>query len=255
MLRPRIIPCLLLQQDGLVKTRRFRNPKYVGDPINAIRIFNEKEVDELIVLDIQASRNGDEPQYELIAELAGECFMPLCYGGGVRTPEQARRLFDLGVEKVAIQTAALDDLGILGRIAEQAGSQAVVASIDVKSDWLGRRRLHASARACFHQTPWQRHLGLAQDAGAGEILLTNVDRDGEMTGLDTALVGEAAALARVPLIAAGGAADLGDIGRALGAGAAAVAAGALFVYQGPHRAVLITYPTPAEIDLHLSVPS
>jgi len=252
MLRPRIIPSLLLKGDGLVKTRRFRDPKYVGDPINAIRIFNEKEVDELVVLDIEASRRGQEPPYDLIGQLAGECFMPLCYGGGVRTADQARRLFDLGVEKVAIQTAALDDIGLLGRVAEQAGSQAVVASIDVKTDWLGRRRLYASARGAFHDLPWQRYLQRVQDAGAGEILLTAVDRDGEMTGLDLALVREAVALSRVPLIASGGARGLDDIAAALRCGAAAVAAGALFVYHGPHRAVLITYPEPERIDRALS---
>src|SRR3954470_14951828 len=145
MLRHRVIPCLLLHEGGLVKTHKFSDPKYVGDPINAIRIFNEKEVDELLVLDIDASREHREPNYDQIRELAGECFMPLAYGGGITTVDQARRLFALGVEKVSIQTAALSDLRLVTEIAKPYGNQAVAVSIDVKKNLLGQYKLYSAS--------------------------------------------------------------------------------------------------------------
>lgn len=255
MLRQRVIPCLLLRRGGLVKTRKFKHPKYVGDPINAIRIFNEKEVDELVVLDIDASRDGSDPNYTLIEQFAAECFMPLCYGGGIRTIEQAQRLFALGVEKVSIQTAALRDLDLISRLAKQFGSQSVVASIDVKTDWLGRRRLFSAAASKFHSFSWQEYLARVERAGAGEIFLNSVDRDGEMAGMDLNLIRDIAQRVNVPIIAAGGVGSLADIASGLLSGASAVAAGAFFVYHGPHRAVLITYPSPDEIDVVLGTKS
>ncbi len=251
MLRSRVIPCLLLRHGGLVKTRKFAQPKYVGDPINAIRIFNEKEVDELVVLDIEASKEGREPDYALVEQFAAECFMPLCYGGGVSTLDQARRLFALGVEKVSVQTAALRSLDLINRMAVQFGSQSVVASIDIKIDWLGRRRLYSASAAKFHAVGWQDYLAQVERAGAGEIFLTAVDRDGEMTGMDLALIRDVTSLVRIPVIAAGGVGSLTDIVGGLDNGASAVAAGAFFVYHGPHRAVLITYPGQDEMDLVL----
>lgn len=253
MLRCRVIPCLLLKRGGLVKTRRFAQPKYVGDPVNAIRIFNQKEVDELIVLDIEASRSGCEPDYGLVEQFAAECFMPLCYGGGVCTVAQARQLFALGVEKISVQSAALRDPALISRLAEQFGSQSVVVSVDVKRDWLGRRRLYASATGKVQKQSWQEYLAGVEQAGAGEILLTSVDRDGEMCGLDLPLVREAVDSVSIPVIATGGVGNLGDIASGLRAGASAVAAGAFFVYHGPHRAVLITYPSSDEIDAVLEV--
>lgn len=253
MLRHRVIPCLLLRQGGLVKTRKFANPKYVGDPINAIRIFNEKEVDELIVLDIEASRQGREPDYALIEQFASECFMPLCYGGGVSNVEQARRLFSLGVEKVSVQTAALRDLDLLGRLASTFGSQSVVASIDVRSDWLGRRRLYSSTTGRADDRSWIDYLGRVEQTGAGEVLLNAVDRDGEMRGMDNDLIQEAARRVRIPLVAAGGVGSLDDIVGGLRHGASGIAAGSFFVYHGPHRAVLITYPGPDEMDRALGL--
>ena len=247
MLKHRVIPCLLLLDEGLVKTTRFSKPKYVGDPINAIRIFNDKEVDELMVLDIGASRSGKEPNYELIEQFAGECFMPLCYGGGIRTVEQARRLFALGVEKVCLQSAALDDLSIVTRIAEQFGSQSVLVSVDVKGGWLGRQSLYSSRSAKATNRPWLSFLKDAVAAGAGEVVLNSVDRDGTMQGMDLTLIREASAAIPVPLVAAGGAGSLEDIRAAVDAGASAVSAGALFVFHGPHRAVLITYPRYEEL--------
>jgi cyclase len=247
MAHPRVIPCLLLQDGGLVKTLRFDKPKYVGDPINAIRIFNDKEVDELMVLDIAASRRGGDPDFELIRQFASECFMPLCYGGGIRTLAQVERLFHIGVEKVCIQTAVLDDPGLIRQVAANFGSQAVVASVDLKRDWLGRVKTYGSAIGRTLGVSWQEVVDRAVAAGAGEILLNSVDRDGTMKGLDLALVREAANRLSVPLIAVGGVGSLDDIRAGIAAGADAIAAGAYFVFHGPHRAVLISYPDPAEL--------
>jgi cyclase len=252
MLKHRVIPCLLLQNGGLVKTRCFANPVYVGDPINAIRIFNEKEVDELIVLDIQASRRNAEPDFDLIAQFAGECFMPLCYGGGVRTLEHARRLFELGVEKICLQTAAIQDMGLVREIADRFGSQSVLFSLDIKRNWLGRFRPWVASKRRADQRTWQQLLKEAVQAGAGEVVLNAVDRDGMMRGVDEVLIREAASMVGVPVIAIGGVGSLDDIRRAVQAGASAVSAGAFFVFHGPHRAVLITYPRYDELELLLS---
>jgi len=248
MLRRRVIPCLLLKDGGLVKTRKFSNPMYVGDPINAIRIFNEKEVDELVVLDIEASKIRKEPDYALIEQYASECFMPLCYGGGVRTIDQARCLFSIGVEKICIQTGALGSISLIRSLAEQFGSQSVVVSIDIKNDWLGRQRMYASSMAKYHSSNWQEYLEQIECAGAGEIFLNAVDRDGEMNGMDLGLIRDVVCKVKIPVIVAGGVGSLSDISSAFKVGASAVAAGAFFVYHGTHRAVLITYPTHGEID-------
>jgi cyclase len=248
MLKHRVIPCLLLRNEGLVKTNRFRDPKYVGDPINAIRIFNDKEVDELMVIDINATKEGKEPQYHLIEQFAGECFMPLCYGGGVSTVEQAHRLFSLGVEKICLQTAALENPALIGEIAARFGSQSVLVSIDVKKNWLGKRQVYASARHKSLSIPLPELLKQMVDAGAGEIVLNSVDQDGVMNGMDLELIREVSALLSVPLIAVGGVGSLEDIRRGIEAGASAVAAGAFFVFHGPHKAVLITYPKYSQLE-------
>ena len=238
----RVIPCLLVHEDGLVKTTRFRSPSYIGDPLNAIRIFNEKEVDELIVLDIDASRLNKDPDYRRIEGLASECFMPLCYGGGIRSVSQAKTLFSLGVEKLSIQTSALSDLSVVRSIADHFGSQSVIVSVDVKRSLFGGLKLYNSTRKRALQEPWKTFLLRAIDAGAGEILLNAVDRDGTLSGMDLSLIQQAAAICRVPLIAMGGASSLRDLRAAVDAGANSIAAGAMFVYHGPRRAVLITYP-------------
>lgn len=252
MLKHRVIPALLLRDGGLVKTRRFKDAKYVGDPINAIRIFNDKEVDELMVLDIVASKRGQEPDYAMIELFAGECFMPLCYGGGVRSVEQAARIFDLGVEKICLQSAALDDMTLISRIAERFGSQSVVVSVDVKRNWLKRPALYESRSGKVHKLAWLDFAMQAVAAGAGEVLINSVDRDGEMQGMDLELIREASTALSVPLIALGGVGSLQDIKAAVNAGASAVAAGAFFVFHGPHRAVLITYPLYQELEILLS---
>lgn len=255
MLKHRVIPCLLLRRGGLVKTLKFANPKYIGDPINAIRIFNDKEVDELMVLDITASKEHREPDYRLIEEFAGECFMPLCYGGGIRTVEQAGRLFSLGVEKVCLQTAALEDATLITRTAERFGSQSVLISVDVKKNWRGKRQLYAAASGKALPRPWADFLQQALAAGAGEVVLNAVDHDGAMQGMDLDLIRQASAAAPAPLIAVGGVGSLTDIRAAIQAGASAVGVGAFFVFQGPHRAVLITYPRYAELEQLLSAQS
>jgi cyclase len=255
MLRPRIIPCLLIHNGGLVKTIQFGDPKYVGDPLNAVRIFNEKEVDELMVIDIDASRLGNAPNEAVIAQLAAECRMPLCYGGGVKTVEQFERLIALGVEKVAVSSAAVDDPGLIVRAVERVGSQSVVAVIDVKAIGLLRRQevvtLNATQRTGLEPIVFARKL---QDLGVGEIVLNSVDRDGKMHGFDFELVGRVRGAVSVPLTILGGAGSFDDIRELvqrypiIGA-----AAGSLFVFKGKYRAVLINYPGRGELDALASV--
>lgn len=247
MLTHRLIPCLLLSKGGLVKTTRFTRPKYVGDPINAVKIFNDKEVDELMVLDIDASKEGRGPDFGLVEEMAGECFMPLCYGGGIRSAEDAFALFKLGVEKVAIQSAALSDFSLIRKIADRAGEQSIVVSADVRRNWLGKRTLFSASGMPTKNLEWREFVKKAVAAGAGEVLINSVDRDGTMSGVDTDLIREASALTDVPTIAIGGVGSLADIRAATDAGASAVAAGAYFVFHGLHRAVLITYPNAFEL--------
>ncbi|MGS1016279.1 AglZ/HisF2 family acetamidino modification protein [Allosphingosinicella humi] len=250
MLSHRVIPCLLLSQSrgGLVKTLKFGKPKYVGDPINAVRIFNEKEVDELMVLDIDATKEGRGPDFAMIEQLAGECFMPLAYGGGIRSAEDARTLFSLGVEKVAIQSGALRHPDIIREIADWAGEQAVIVSIDVRRNWIGKPQLYNAAGVSTGAGDWRDAVRRAEALGAGEILLNAVHRDGTLSGVDVELIREASAIASIPMIAAGGIGSLEDMRTAIQAGASAVAAGAFFVFQGPHRAVLITYPGYEELQ-------
>ena len=248
MANRRIIPSLLVQGERLVKTERFRHPVYVGDPINAVRIFNEKEVDELVVLDIEVGKSGREPNYGLVERIAGECFMPLCYGGGVATLEQARRLFSSGVEKISINAAADRTPGLVSEIASQYGRQAVMVSVDVARGWWGRARRVRGRGPSAGSTDWKGLVQRLVDAGAGEVLLTDVDREGTRQGYDLGLIADAARGLDVPLVVAGGAATHGDIASAFDAGASAVAVGAMFVFHGPHKGVLISYPSPAQVQ-------
>jgi cyclase len=247
MLRPRIIPCLLIHEGGLVKTVGFKNPKYVGDPINAVKIFNEKESDELIVLDIDATALGREPDYQTIAHLAAECRMPLAYGGGVRSAEQAKRIISLGVEKVSISAVAIERPALISEIAESVGSQSVVVVIDVKRKMLG------GYDVCTHngkRSTGRSPLDVAREAeahGAGEIVINSIDRDGEMKGYDLALAAKVREAVRVPLTILGGAGSLQDIGALVAqCGTVGAAAGSLFVFKGVYRAVLINYPQQAK---------
>jgi cyclase len=248
MLKHRVIPVLLLRNGGLFKTKRFQNPNYIGDPVNVVRIFNEKDVDELIVLDIAASGEGREPNYKLIEQIASECFMPMAYGGGVRTVAQARQLFALGVEKICVQSAAIGNPRLISELADQFGSQSVVVSVDIKRTWLGRPKVYHAATGNTLSDYWLEALAGYVRAGAGEVLLGAVDKDGTLSGPDLELIRTAADHLDVPLIAIGGVSGLSDIRKCIDAGASAVGAGAFFVYHGPHRAVLITYPKYVDLE-------
>lgn len=259
MLRPRIIPCLLVHNNGLVKTVGFKSPKYVGDPINAVKIFNEKESDELIVLDIDATVNNAEPNYKLIATLAAECRMPLCYGGGVRTPEQAKRIIGLGVEKVAISSAAMENPNLISQVADEIGRQSVVVVLDVKKRLLGKdsdvwthngkKNTKRSAIEVATQIA---------ELGVGEIVLNSIDNDGQMKGYDLSLARQLRQAVNIPITILGGAGSLKDVGELISAcGVIGAAAGSLFVFKGPYRAVLINYPSITQRDelIHSALPT
>jgi cyclase len=244
----RVIPCLLLRNAGMVKTVRFDDAKYLGDPINVVKLFNDKEADELVLLDIAATPEGRGPAFARIEQLASECFMPVCYGGGVRSVDDMRTLFGLGVEKVAVNTRAVEDPRLIREAAGQFGSQSVIASIDVRRGLLGRYEVVTrGGRKRTGLDP----VAFAQEMerqGAGEILLNSVDRDGTMGGYDLELTRRVTRAVEVPVVACGGAGSLADMGRVVReAGASAAAAGSLFVFHGRHRAVLISYPSPAEV--------
>ena len=252
MLKTRVIPCLLLRGAGLVKTTRFKDPKYVGDPINAIKIFNDKEVDELVLLDITATRERRGPSFSVIEEVASECFMPLAYGGGLGSVDDARRVLKLGVEKVVFNSATWRAPEVVRDAAREFGSQAVVASIDVRRKMFGRHEVFVEGGTRGTGIDPVDYARRMEDAGCGEIYLTSIDRDGTMKGYELDLIASVTARVGVPVIAAGGAGAVTDFGAAVReGGAAAVAAGAMFVFHGPHRAVLITYPSRPELEAAL----
>jgi len=249
MLRSRVIPCLLIHQKGLVKTVKFSGPKYVGDPINAVKIFNEKEVDELIVLDIDASVNGSEPDYALIGKLATECRMPLCYGGGIKTVEQARRIVELGVEKVALSSSAIGKSSIVSEIADVLGRQSVVAVVDVKKSILGNWTVFTHNGKKKVKKDFGVLLEELESSGAGEIVVNSIDNDGLMKGYDMKLAQMARDQVSIPITMLGGAGskqhifDLVHKFKVIGA-----AAGSLFVFKGVYKAVLISYLSDSDMD-------
>jgi cyclase len=250
MLRPRMIPCLLVHEGGLVKTVGFSQPKYVGDPLNAVRIFNEKEVDELMVLDIDASRHGKEPDYKMIGNIANECRMPLCYGGGVKSVDQIERIIGLGVEKVAISSGAIARPELISEAAARAGSQSIAVVIDVKvfgdSGAAEVVVLNGTQRTRLDPAAAAKQM---QEMGAGEIVLNSVDRDGTMSGYDMELIDRVRNATSLPLTALGGAGSMSDIGQLIRQhGIIGAAAGSLFVFKGKFRAVLINYPSRADKD-------
>jgi len=248
MLRPRIIPCLLVKNSGLVKSVNFKNHKYVGDPLNAVRIFNEKEVDELTVLDIDASAHGKEPNYGLIENLAAECRMPLCYGGGVKTVEQAERIFNLGVEKIAISSAAIENPELITKIAERVGTQSVVVVLDVKKLYNGYEIYTLNGQHKTNKNPVD-FVKMAQKLGAGEIVINSIDNDGVMKGYDLGLAAEIRNSISLPLTILGGAGSLDDIGKLINKfGIIGASAGSLFVFKGIYKAVLINYPKSDDKD-------
>jgi cyclase len=248
MLRPRIIPCLLVKNKGLVKTIGFDTPKYVGDPINAVRIFNEKEVDELMVVDIDATAQGREPDYDMIAHLAAECRMPFCYGGGVKTSAQIDRIVGLGVEKVAVSSGAIADPDVIVQASHSVGAQSIVVVLDV--------RKHGSEYEIFTHNGTRATgldpVGFAQRMermGAGEIVVNSIDNDGRMQGYDWDLIAQMRRAVNLPLTCLGGASSVKDMQKLVELhGAIGAAAGSLFVFKGALRAVLINYPGRATKD-------
>jgi cyclase len=247
MLRPRIIPSLLIQDNGLVKTVNFKNPKYVGDPINAVRIFNEKEVDELAIFDIDATVLGKEPNYSLIERLANQSMMPLCYGGGVKTVEQAQRIFSLGVEKIALSSAVLTNPGLITQIEDRVGSQSVIVVLDVKKKLLGGYEVYTHNGKKSTGINPLKFVEEAQRLGAGEIIINSIDKDGLMKGFDLDLIEKVREKITLPMTVLGGAGSLSDIEKIISKhGVIGIAAGSLFVFKGPYKAVLINYPSREE---------
>jgi len=243
MLNIRVIPCLLLHNNGVVKTVKFKRPRYIGDPINVVKILNEKEVDELVFLDIDASHEGREPNYQILEEIANECFMPFAYGGGITSLAQADRLFSLGVEKVIIGTEALINVDLIKAISKKYGSQSVVVSLNVKSNVFGKRKLYNPAKNNTVKMDVTVFAKLVEANGAGEIFLNSVDRDGTKSGFDGELIQNISTAVNIPVTVCGGAGQLSDFQLAVKKfGASAVSAGSLFVYHGKRDAVLVNYP-------------
>ena len=252
MLRTRVIPCLLLKGNGLVKTVQFKNPTYIGDPINAVKIFNDKEVDELVFLDIMASQEKRGPNFKILSEIATECFMPVGYGGGISKLAEIEQLFNLGIEKVILNSSAFSQPELLKQAITIFGSQSIVVSMDVKKHWLTRKQVvyTMNGKQSTGLSPFE-YAKKMEDVGVGEIILNSIDLDGTMSGYDYDLITAIASEIKIPIVALGGAGSLKDLGDAKKAGASAVAAGSLFVFQKAHRAVLITYPTSSELKANL----
>jgi cyclase len=247
MLRPRIIPSLLIQDNGLVKTVNFKAPKYVGDPINAVKIFNEKEVDELAVFDIDATVLGKEPNYSLIERLANQSMMPLCYGGGVKNVGQAQKIFSFGIEKIALSSSIISNPNLITQIADRVGGQSVIVVLDIKKKLLGGYEIYThNGKKATGLNPLK-FVEEAQKLGAGEIIINSIDKDGMMKGYDLELIAKIRERITLPLTVLGGAGSLNDIEKVIDAhGVIGVAAGSLFVFKGPYKAVLINYPTQIE---------
>ena len=249
MLRPRIIPCLLVRDKGLVKTTKFKDDRYLGDPMNAVRIFNEKEVDELLILDIDATSDEREPNFKMIEHWAEECRMPICYGGGITTVEQAQKIFALGVEKIAMSAGAIKNPDIVKDISKKVGSQSVVIVLDVKKKLLGGYEVYThNGKKSTGKTPFEL-IKQFELLGAGEIVINNIDEDGLMKGYDITLIEKAKKETTLPVTVLGGAGSLEDIGKLIKKfGIIGAAAGSLFVYKGKLRGVLINYPNAIDKD-------
>ena len=249
MLQTRIIPCLLLKDDSLVKTVNFKNPVYIGDPVNTARIFNELEVDELVFLDIAATNNNRNPDFKILSELANECFMPLAYGGGINTFEDAKKIFKIGIEKIIINSAAFTNPTIITELAAHFGNQAIVASIDVKRNMFGNYNVFSNSgkkKQKLNPVAWAQKL---EQLGAGEILLTAIHQEGTWNGFDIDLLEKVSNAVNIPVIANGGAASINDIGKAVKQGcASAVSLGSMVVYQNKGMGVLVNFPNKTDLD-------
>jgi cyclase len=242
MIRARVIPVLLLKNDGLVKTIKFKSPKYIGDPLNAVKIFNEKEVDEIAIIDISSNLNSQGPNFNIIEEIASECFMPLMYGGGITTFDHINKLFAIGVEKISLNSILHSKPELVSEAAKQYGSQSIIASIDVKKNFFGKYEVITNSGKINSKIDPVNFAIQMQNLGVGEIFLNSIDRDGLMNGYDIDLILNITSKIDIPLIACGGARNIDDMKKALSIGnASAVAAGSMFVYHGKHNAVLINY--------------
>lgn len=247
MKRVRVIPALLIQKKGLVKSIQFKDHKYVGDPINAVKIFNEKEVDEIVVLDISATAEKRPPDIKQIQEIASEAFMPLGYGGGITTLDEIKKLISAGVEKVILNTAAFYHPELITEAAKYAGSQSIVVSIDVKKNFFGKYKVHINNGTKNTGIDPIEYAKKMEKARAGELLLNSIEKDGTFGGYDISLIELISSAVNIPVVAIGGAASVNDFALAVQHGASAVSAGSMFVFQRPHRAVLISYPSQKEL--------
>lgn len=248
MIRPRVIPCLLLKGPGLVKTVRFKDAKYLGDPINIVRIFNDKEVDEIVLLDITATPENRGPQFDMLKNIASEAFIPLAYGGGIRSMEDVRALLSIGIEKLILNTSAVENPSLVRDVAEHAGSQAVVVSVDVKKSTLGNYEVYTRCGRKRTGLDPVKHAVTMEKWGAGEIFVNSMDRDGTMQGYDLELTRRVSEAVNIPVVTCGGAGNVQHLAEAIKLGhASAAAAGSIFVFHGPLRAVLISYPSPQEL--------
>lgn len=248
MLKTRVIPCLLLKDLGLVKTVKFGDPKYIGDPINAVKIFNDKEVDELIFLDIVATNEGRGPSFELLSRIASEAFMPFSYGGGLRKIEDVQKIMEIGIEKVIINTYAFEKPDFIKAVASIFGSQSIAVAIDVKKEKDDYEVFINSGKVNTKKNPLDHAINM-EELGAGEIFLNSIDKDGTMQGYDFELIKKVSMAVNIPVICCGGAGKIEDFALAIELGASAVSAGSMFVFHGSNRAVLISYPMLRELKI------
>mgnify|MGYP001457606753 CR=1 FL=1 len=243
MLMPRIIPCLLIHKDGLVKSVNFKDYKYIGDPINTVKIFNEKEVDELIVLDIDATRNNTRPNFNLISKIASECRMPLCYGGGVKTVNDAKEIIRLGVEKVSVSSAAIENPQLVSEIANEIGSQSISVVIDYKKNIFGNYEIWINNGQVNTKKSLLKNLPDFTSLGAGELIFNSISNDGTLRGYDISLAKNIRSKINTPITFLGGASSYEDMSSMINeVGVVGLAAGSLFVFKGKYKAVLINYP-------------
>lgn len=251
MLRTRIIPILLLKDGGLVKTLKFSKDTYIGDPINAVKIFNRKEVDELVLLDISATRNGTAPNFLEVKEIVSEAFMPVGYGGGIIKMEHIEQLFNIGVEKVILNSAIFENKQLIEEAIKIYGSQSIVASLDIKKDIWGNYKIYTHSGKKKQSISLEASIKLIQEIGFGELVINSIDKDGTMQGYDLDLIEKVSGMLDIPVVAVGGAGSVTDFVKAVKVGASAVAAGAMFVFQGVHKAVLISYITTDQLEQEL----
>lgn len=246
MILPRIIPTLLLQDEGIVKTKSFKHPVYLGDPINAVRIFNEKEVDELVIADISVTKNGVVPHFKWIEEIVSEAFMPIGYAGGIDNLDTIKRLFTLGIEKVILNSFSFN-YNLISAAANIYGNQSIVVCIDVKKSLFGNYIIYTHSGQKKQSTELLAHAQNVVEAGAGEIIIQSIDKEGTMSGFDITLTRNVADSVDVPIVALGGASCLKDLKKVIrDGGASAAAAGSIFVFKSKERGVLINYPSKSE---------